>query len=135
VDQDSRRRGQHPAGLRDCIRRYIRPALGNVPVGKITAKMLESFYAELRRCRVRCKPLSSTTIRHVHTAISSTLAAAANCWPCAWPDVDFEAAKLDIRRSYVWTAGRGVEKDTKTPTRCAASPRTRPPSKSSRPTA
>lgn len=36
------------------IRRYIRPALGDAPVAKITAKVLEDFYAELRRCRARC---------------------------------------------------------------------------------
>ena len=36
------------------IARTIRPALGDMPVNKLTARMLESFYAELRRCRVRC---------------------------------------------------------------------------------
>jgi integrase len=36
------------------IRLYIRPALGEVPVGRVTAQMLEEFYAELRRCRARC---------------------------------------------------------------------------------
>jgi integrase len=35
-------------------RRYIKPALGNVAVGKVTAQMLEEFYAQLRQCRVRC---------------------------------------------------------------------------------
>jgi integrase len=115
-------------GYETYIRRYIRPALGDVPVAKITAKVLEEFYAELRRCRVRCdgsprvdhrterphecrvvrhrrppgrrpvdapphdcaaagctvtecpphrcQPLSATMIRHLHTAISATLAAA-----------------------------------------------------------
>lgn len=110
-------------------RLYIKPALGQVPVGKVTAKMLEDFYAELRRCRARCdgrpmvdhrvegphecrvvrhrrppgrppaagypehdcavagctviecpphecRPLSRSTIRHVHFAISAALAAA-----------------------------------------------------------
>lgn len=36
------------------VRRYIKPALGNVPLGRITAQMLEEFYAQLRRCRARC---------------------------------------------------------------------------------
>jgi integrase len=36
------------------IRRYIKPALGDEPVPKISARVLEQFYAELRRCRVRC---------------------------------------------------------------------------------
>lgn len=35
-------------------RRYIKPALGAVPIGKVTAQILEEFYAELRRCRARC---------------------------------------------------------------------------------
>lgn len=35
-------------------RRYIKPALGHVSVGKVTARLLEEFYAELRRCRQRC---------------------------------------------------------------------------------
>lgn len=36
------------------IRRYINAALGDEPVAKISARMLEGFYAELRRCRARC---------------------------------------------------------------------------------
>ncbi len=35
-------------------RRYIKPALGDQPVGKVSARTLEQFYAELRRCRARC---------------------------------------------------------------------------------
>jgi integrase len=35
-------------------RLYVRPALGDVPVGKISAQMLEELYAQLRRCRARC---------------------------------------------------------------------------------
>ena len=41
-------------GYRGYITRTIRPALGEVPINKLTARMLEGFYAELRRCRVRC---------------------------------------------------------------------------------
>jgi integrase len=36
------------------IRLHIKPALGHVPLSKITAQTLEEFYAELRRCRARC---------------------------------------------------------------------------------
>ena len=43
------------AGYEANIRRYIKPALGAVPVGRITAQMLEQFYAQLRRCRTRCR--------------------------------------------------------------------------------
>ncbi|MFF5985958.1 N-terminal phage integrase SAM-like domain-containing protein [Prauserella flavalba] len=32
-------------------RRYLKPALGDKPIGKITARVLEQLYAELRRCR------------------------------------------------------------------------------------
>jgi integrase len=35
-------------------RRYINPALGDEPVSNISARLLEQFYAELRRCRARC---------------------------------------------------------------------------------
>jgi integrase len=35
-------------------RRYLKPALGDVPIGKINAQVLEDFYAQLRRCRARC---------------------------------------------------------------------------------
>ncbi len=117
-------------GYEAYARKHIKPALGQVPVGKVTAKMLEDFYAELRRCRSRCdgrpavdhrtdephecrvvrrhrrppgrppvagypehdcgkagctvtecpphecRPLSRSTIRHVHFAISAALSAA-----------------------------------------------------------
>jgi integrase len=41
-------------GYRGYVERTIKPALGGVPVSKITARMLEQFYAQLRRCRGRC---------------------------------------------------------------------------------
>src|SRR5207244_3636676 len=31
-----------------------------------------------------------------------------------WFDADLERGMLEIRRDYVWAAGRGIEKDTKT---------------------
>lgn len=36
------------------VRRYIEPTLGDQPVSKVSARMLEQLYAELRRCRARC---------------------------------------------------------------------------------
>jgi integrase len=89
-------------GYRGYITRTIRPALGDVPVNKLTAWMLESFYAELRRCRVRCdgrpfvehravgehdckaakcklhacKPMAASTVRQIHSIISGALNAA-----------------------------------------------------------
>jgi integrase len=33
---------------------HLYPAFGDVPIGKVNARLLEEFYAELRRCRDRC---------------------------------------------------------------------------------
>lgn len=85
------------------IDRSIRPVLGDEPVNKITARMLENFYADLRRCRNRCDgkpfiekhkkrgdhdckaeqcrvhectPMAASTVRQMHFIISGTLDAA-----------------------------------------------------------
>jgi integrase len=86
------------------IARTIRPALGTVPVNKLTARTLESFYTELRRCRARCdgkphiekhttadeghdcraagcvahrcRPMAASTVRQIHAILSGTLSAA-----------------------------------------------------------
>ncbi len=42
-------------GYHGYVRRCIKPALGDVPLSKVTAQLLEEFYAELRRCRHRCR--------------------------------------------------------------------------------
>ncbi|MFC9687770.1 tyrosine-type recombinase/integrase [Kribbella sp. NPDC056951] len=42
-------------GYRGYLRRTIQPHLGTVPAGKVTAKVLETFYAQLRKCSVICK--------------------------------------------------------------------------------
>src|SRR4051812_27255289 len=36
------------------IERHVRPALGQLPLGKVDGEVLDSFYAQLRRCRIRC---------------------------------------------------------------------------------
>jgi hypothetical protein len=41
-------------GYEMCARNYLNPALGDEPVSKISARVLEQFHAELRRCRARC---------------------------------------------------------------------------------
>jgi integrase len=41
-------------GYEAYTRNYINPVLGDEPVSKISARVLEEFYAELRRCRTRC---------------------------------------------------------------------------------
>jgi hypothetical protein len=76
------------------VRNHLSPFLGAVKVGRVDAEMLDAFYAELRRCRAhcsggrgvdhrvpgphdcegrcpphRCRPLSATTVRHMHFAV------------------------------------------------------------------
>lgn len=87
---------------RGYYRRNIEPVLGHEPLNKVTARVLETFYAELRRCRARCdgepyiehrseglhdcnaekcqphvcRPLAASTVRQIHSIISGTLSAA-----------------------------------------------------------
>ena len=86
------------AGYLTKIETHIRPVLGELPVGRLDAETLESFYAELRRCRVRCdrrpfmehrvvgehectarcrphvcKPLAPASVRGVHAIIGASL--------------------------------------------------------------
>jgi integrase len=93
-------------GTRDMYRGYvernIRPVLGDVPVRKVSTRMLETLYSELRRCRVRCdgkpfvehraegehdcvkkkcrahecNPLAASTVRQIHSIMSGALSAA-----------------------------------------------------------
>jgi integrase len=77
---------------RGYVRKHISPFLGHLKVGEVGADVLDSFYAELRRCRDhhcsgrrvfqhrtsqahkcdercrghRCRPLGPTTVRHMH---------------------------------------------------------------------
>jgi integrase len=212
-------------GYRGYVRRTIEPALGSVPLAKVSAQVLEEFYADLRRCRHRCRegqpavdhrttvphecrvtrhkrrpgrpgrdihdctqggctlvecpphrcsPMSASAIRQVHWILSAALGAAlrwqwissnpadiarkpkqrapqpepptsaeaariiAAAWEqdeewgtlvwlvmvtgmrraevlaLRWPDVDLAGGMLTIRRNYVRTSSRGIEKDTKT---------------------
>jgi integrase/DNA-binding transcriptional regulator YhcF (GntR family) len=80
------------------IRNYIRPLLGKQPVGRLDGELLDSFYAILRTCRVRCggrkfiehrtlkehvcdercrphecNPLSTSAIRQIHWCLSGAL--------------------------------------------------------------
>jgi len=77
------------------VRKHIMPFIGHVKVGMLDADILDSFYAELRRCRTHCdgraridhrtprahtcdercrphecRPLAATTIRHMHFILS-----------------------------------------------------------------
>jgi integrase len=212
-------------GYRGYVRRTIEPALATVPLAKLTAQVLEEFYADLRRCRHRCQdgepavdhrtaaghecrtvrhrrrpgrpgpaphecvsagcvvvecpphtctPMAASSIRQIHWIISAALAAAvrwewirsnpadsakkpkqrapqpeppsaseaariiAAAWEqddewgtlvwlvmvtgmrrgevlaLRWSDADLIAGMLAIRRNYVRSQARGIEKDTKT---------------------
>ena len=73
------------------LEKHVRPFIGRLKAGAVDAETLDSLYAELRRCRIHCtdaraidhrtprehecdercrphacRPLSSTTIRHIH---------------------------------------------------------------------
>lgn len=83
------------SGYREYADKHIRPFVGTTKVGEIDADILDSLYAELRRCRDhctdrrqvdhrtprphdcddrcrphRCKPLGSATIRKIHYILS-----------------------------------------------------------------
>lgn len=80
---------------RGYVRNHISPFLGKIKLSALDADILDSFYAELRRCRDhcagrsfvqhrtvvehrcdhrcgehRCRPLGATTIRHMHFILS-----------------------------------------------------------------
>ncbi|WP_207223635.1 hypothetical protein [Pseudonocardia sediminis] len=77
------------------VKKHIGPLLGQLKVGALDPEILDSFYAELRRCRHhcsgsgsidhrtpqahdchhrcrphKCRPPSATTIRHIHFILS-----------------------------------------------------------------
>lgn len=100
------------------IRRVIKPALGETPVKKLGARALETLYSELRRCRIRCDgkpfiehkktgshdcaesecgphecdPMAASTVRQIHSIVSSTLNAAVR-----WTWIDTNPAKVAKR--------------------------------------
>lgn len=82
-------------GYQNKLRKHVRPVLGKLPVGRIEAETLESFYAGLRRCRDwcggrryvehrtsadhtcsakcqphKCTPLAASTVRQIHWILS-----------------------------------------------------------------
>ena len=40
--------------LRGYLRKHVAPLIGDTPIGSVNAEVLDSFYAELRRCRDHC---------------------------------------------------------------------------------
>jgi integrase len=55
-------------GYRGYIERTIKPALGDVPIVNLSARMLEQLYGQLRRCRGRCngKPFVEHRVAGAH---------------------------------------------------------------------
>lgn len=43
------------AGYESMVRTHILPLLGELPVGRVRGEVLDSFYAQLRRCRSHCR--------------------------------------------------------------------------------
>lgn len=89
-------------GYEGLVRNHIAPLLGDQQVGRVRGEALDSFYAELRRCRAhcrggraivdhrtkvehqcdhrcrphRCRPLGEGTIRHAHNLLNGAFALA-----------------------------------------------------------
>ncbi|MGW8953273.1 hypothetical protein [Streptomyces sp. NPDC055709] len=73
------------------IRNYLKPTFGDLKAGKLTAEMLELFYARLRQCQEQCEgrrngktdlktkhkhvcvPLSANTVRKIHFILRPAL--------------------------------------------------------------
>lgn len=73
------------------IRNYLKPTFGNLKAGKLTAEMLELFYARLRQCQEQCEgrrngktdpttkqkhvcePLAANSIRKIHFILRPAL--------------------------------------------------------------
>jgi hypothetical protein len=51
------------ASYEEYARVHLYPAFGDVPVGKVSARQLEEFYADLRRCVARCDGRPAMTAR------------------------------------------------------------------------
>lgn len=81
---------------RGYVSNHVKPVIGHLPVGRVDGEVLDSLYAELRRCRQRCdgrrgrvdhrtprahecdercrphecKPLAASTVRQIHWILS-----------------------------------------------------------------
>jgi len=63
------------------IRNYLKPTFGDLKAGKLTAEMLELFYARLRQCQEQCegrrngktdpKTTGAAATRHDHAPVTT----------------------------------------------------------------
>lgn len=61
-------------GYEACIRRYIDPALGQVPLDRLRVAQLDQLYAELRNGGGQARrPLATATVRQVHAILRRAL--------------------------------------------------------------
>jgi integrase len=83
-------------GYRGYIERTLKPRLGHLDVSRVTVRVLEQFYAELRRCRASCdgkqsaehtcRPMAAATVKQLHAILSGTFDAAVRWeWMAANP--------------------------------------------------
>jgi integrase len=88
--------------------RHVRPVLGAVSVSRLDAETLESLYAQLRRCRERCRggrqaghtcrPLAPATVRLIHANLSAALSSAVR-WRWLAVNPAAQAAKPTVPKS------------------------------------
>lgn len=91
------------------VRNHIGPCLGHLRVGRLDAETLDSFYAELRRCRTRCSGRASIEHRvsgpHEYSSYKSAvqLHAVLDSLECAftrsarWDDSGGAVAQASLR--------------------------------------
>ena len=115
------------------LEKHVRPFVGRLKAGAVGVEVLDSLYAELRRCRIhctggrgvdhrtprphecdercrphRCNPLSSTTIRHIHFILRAAYEKGVRWrWVGANPVVDGRRARGEEARSAAAVVGGG----------------------------
>ncbi len=73
--------------LGSIVERHLKPALGDLLVGDLTAAIVDQFYERLRtEGRIEGKPLAIGTVRRVHSTLHAALAQAQR-WPWVFDNV------------------------------------------------
>ena len=63
--------------LTSIVERHLKPGLGDILVGDLTAAIVDEFYEDLRSAgRMDGKPLAVGTVRRIHSALHAALAQA-----------------------------------------------------------
>jgi integrase len=95
---------------RTCLQRYVRAALGPVPLSSLTGVMLSAHYARLLEAGGRGgKPLSPTTVRTVHRVLNKALGdAARDDLLLANPALKATPPKRRRFEAQIWTAEQAI---------------------------